>query len=113
MYFLYSKIQDTPKNQKEKDFVTYNNYNRFNKDLEQRSLNIRENKVSGIYVDGLTEYIVENVYDCTSILKKGETNRKKRLTKSNEMSSRSHTIFVLTFEWTKINKNGTLKVKFI
>jgi hypothetical protein len=89
------------------------NNNAFNKDLDQRFLNIREDKISGVYVEGLTDFIVENVYDCVSILKKGESNRKKRQTTKNEMSSRSHTLLMLTFDDNKINKNGTIKVRTI
>jgi hypothetical protein len=85
-----------------------NNYNT-NK-LDGKSLNIREDKINGIYVEGLSEYIVENVYDCLGLLKKGEKNRKKRHTKKNEMSSRSHTVFMLLVEGNVINKEGTLKV---
>jgi hypothetical protein len=73
-------------------------------------LNIREDKINGIYVDGLSEYIVENVYECLNLLKKGEKNRKKRMTNKNEMSSRSHTVLMLLFEGDKLNKNGTLRV---
>jgi hypothetical protein len=75
-----------------------------------KSLSIREDKVNGIFVEGLTEFIVENVYDCMNLLKRGEMNRKKRYTKKNEMSSRSHTVFNMVFENNKINKQGTLKV---
>lgn len=74
-------------------------------------MNIREDKISGIYVEGLTEYIVENVFDCVNLLKKGEKLRKTGYTKKNEMSSRSHTIFVLLFESGKVHKNGTVKVE--
>jgi hypothetical protein len=93
------------------------NFNTYMKDVHrpeifnQKSLNIRESKVNGIYVEGLTEYIVENVYDCINLLKRGEKNRKKRQTGKNEMSSRSHTIFMFMFEGATVNKNGTLKVK--
>jgi len=89
------------------------NNNAFNKDLDQRHLNIREDKINGVYVEGLTDFIVENVYDCVGLLKKGESNRKKRQTTKNEMSSRSHTLLMLTFDDNKINKNGTIKVKMI
>ncbi len=85
-----------------------NNYNT-NK-LDGKSLNIREDKISGIYVEGLSEYIIDNVYDCLALLKKGEKNRKKRHTNKNEMSSRSHTVFMLFVEGNVINKEGTLKV---
>ena len=86
------------------------NNNQFQNKLQEKSLNIREDKLSGIYVDGLSEYIVESVYECLNLLKKGERNRKKRCTSKNEMSSRSHTVFMLMFASDKLNKNGTLRV---
>ena len=73
-------------------------------------MNIREDKISGIYVEGLTEYVCENVFDCINLLKRGEKFRKTNKTRKNEMSSRSHTIFIMIFESGKIHQNGTLKV---
>jgi len=86
------------------------NHNSLNRELDQKNLIIRENKFEGIYLEGLTEYIVDSIYDCVNLLKKGEINRKKRDTSKNEMSSRSHTIFTLTLDDNKINRRGTIKV---
>jgi len=61
-------------------------------------LNVREDKYTGIYVDGLTEYVVTNMKDCLLLLKRGEKNRVKRSTKMNISSSRSHSIFQLLIE---------------
>lgn len=83
------------------------------KEGKEKRLNIREDKISGIYVEGLTEYVVENVFDCVSLLKKGEKLRKIGQTRKNEMSSRSHTIFTLLFESGKVFKNGVVKVNFL
>lgn len=58
-----------------------------------KPLKVREDKYQGIYVEGLTEYVVENINDCMDLLKVGEANRVKRSTKMNLMSSRSHSIF--------------------
>jgi kinesin family protein 3/17 len=58
-----------------------------------KPLKIREEKVQGIYVEGLTEYVVENMEECMNLLRIGEDNRIKRATKMNLMSSRSHSIF--------------------
>ncbi len=93
-----------------KDEVKFLNKQDFTKQGKQRSLNIREDRINGIYVEGLSEYIVENVFDCVNLLKKGEKLRKTGHTRKNEMSSRSHTIFILLFESGKVNKNGTIKV---
>lgn len=37
-----------------------------------KPLKIREDKINGIYVEGLTEYVVENVQDCMDLLSVGE-----------------------------------------
>ena len=58
----------------------------------------------------MTEYVCENVFDCINLLKRGEKFRKTSQTRKNEMSSRSHTIFIMIFEGGKIHQNGTLKV---
>lgn len=73
--------------------------------IKQKALAIREDKINGIYLDGVNEIEIDNFYDCFSILKEGEKNRKKRQTNKNEMSSRSHTIFTINLT---INKNGIL-----
>lgn len=72
-------------------------------------LNIREDKYSGIYVEGLTEYVVTNVRDCFALLKRGEKNRVTRHTSANINSSRSHSIFQLLVETDTVDKRGMLK----
>ena len=72
-------------------------------------LNIREDKLSGLYVEGLTEYIVTNTADCFMLLKRGERNRMTRHTKSNISSSRSHSIFQLIVETDEVDKRGMLR----
>jgi kinesin family protein 11 len=73
---------------------------------------LREDKETGIYIEGVNELIVENVYDCMNLLKKGERLRKVSQTRKNEMSSRSHTIFMISICKDKIDSNGNLKVNF-
>jgi len=73
-------------------------------------LNIREDPITGIFVENLTEYITEDLKDCLNLLKYGEIYRKTRQTKKNDMSSRSHTIFKLTIQSDSISKNGSIKV---
>ena len=74
-----------------------------------KALRIRENKLYGIYVEGLAEFIVENSEDCYLLLSKGDKNRAVRQTKFNHHSSRSHTIFQLLVESDKANKHGVMK----
>lgn len=59
----------------------------------EKPLNIREDKHSGIFVEGQSEYAVTNAADCFTLLKRGEASRITRQTRSNIHSSRSHTIF--------------------
>jgi hypothetical protein len=56
---------------------------------------------------------VEGVYDCMGLLKKGERMRKVALTRKNEMSSRSHTIFMISIAKDKVDSSGNLKVNII
>ena len=72
-------------------------------------LMVRENKLSGIYVQGLTEYVVTNMDDCLTLLFRGERNRITRQTRLNMFSSRSHTVFQLLLEHTKVDAQGKLK----
>ncbi len=69
---------------------------------------IREDKFSGIFVEGLSEYVVTNSHDCFVLLKRGESNRITRQTSSNIHSSRSHTIFQLLVESDQANERGML-----
>lgn len=70
---------------------------------------IRENKFNGIFVQGLTEYVVTNMEECLSLLFRGERNRIIRQTRLNMFSSRSHTIFQLQFENTKVDSKGKIR----
>jgi len=58
-----------------------------------KPLQIREDKHNGIFVEGQSEYVVNNAQDCFMLLKRGEQSRITRQTSSNIHSSRSHTIF--------------------
>jgi hypothetical protein len=65
---------------------------------QTKALVIREDKFTGIFVEGLSEYVVNSAQDCYILLKRGERNRITRQTKGNIHSSRSHTIFQLLIE---------------
>ena len=76
-------------------------YNEYISDLlipEKKNLNIRENKKKGIYVEGLSEWLVNNPNDIYTLLGKGTDNRAIASTTMNEISSRSHAIFIITLE---------------
>jgi hypothetical protein len=77
-------------------------------------LQIREDKLNGIYVEGLSEYLVSNSLDAYALLKRGEKNRIIRSTKANIESSRSHSIFQLYIEYedSKLQKIYKTKLNF-
>ena len=68
-----------------------------------KPLTIREDQFSGIYVEGLTEYVVMGTRDCFALMKRGERNRITRNTKANVSSSRSHSIFQLLVETERVD----------
>ena len=90
-------------------FSTYMKNITTEKPIKLKPLNIRENKDCGVYIEGVTEIEIQNFYDCFTLLKQGEKQRKKRQTNKNEMSSRSHTIFIINI--IKIDEGKTLRSK--
>lgn len=73
-----------------------------------KALNIREDKYTGIFVEGQSEYVVTNASDCFLLLRRGEANRITRQTRSNIHSSRSHTIFQILVESDTADDRGML-----
>ncbi|KAG6471084.1 hypothetical protein ZIOFF_072181 [Zingiber officinale] len=67
------------------------------------SLHLREDIRKGIYVENLTEYVVENANDVLKLLIQGASNRKMASTNMNHESSRSHTVCTCIIEsrWDK------------
>lgn len=70
---------------------------------------IRENKYNGIYVQGLSEFVVTSMEECLTLLFRGERNRIIRQTRLNMFSSRSHTIFKIIVEHAKVDQRGNLR----
>ena len=78
-------------------------------DISRINLNIREDNIKGIYVDGCSERYVGCPNDVLALLELGSSNRAQAATNMNEHSSRSHSIFILTINQT--NKNdGSSKI---
>ncbi|KAM1302425.1 hypothetical protein ACFX2H_013355 [Malus domestica] len=67
-------------------------------DPNQKSLQIREDVKSGVYVENLTEECVRTMKDVTQLLIKGLSNRRTGSTSINAESSRSHTVFTCVVE---------------
>lgn len=76
-------------------------YNEIITDLlkkEMTSLQIREDKKKGIFVEGLSEWVVKSPHDIYNLMKDGMRNRATAATKMNDVSSRSHAIFIIIVE---------------
>ena len=69
-----------------------------NSDEIHKQLQVREDKVLGIHVEGLQEFQIQSKYDALHLMQQGEANRSTRATVMNQNSSRSHSIFQLKFE---------------
>jgi kinesin family protein 5 len=69
-------------------------------DVSRVNLNIREDSIKGIYVDGASERYVGCPNDVLTLLELGSANRAQAATNMNEHSSRSHSIFILTINQT-------------
>ena len=80
--------------------------------INQKSLEILENKKLGIFIQGLSQIVVNSLEDCINILIKGEENRKKRQTNKNELSSRSHILFIVNLQSKNPDEKGYIKVKY-
>jgi len=65
------------------------------KNINNSNLNIREDNLKGIYIEGLSEYYVCSPEEIISLLEIGNNNRAQSFTNMNEHSSRSHFIFIL------------------
>ncbi|XP_014509145.1 kinesin-like protein KIN-12C [Vigna radiata var. radiata] len=67
------------------------------------NLQLREDLKKGVYVENLTEYRVETVYDVLRLLLQGTANRKVAATHMNCESSRSHSVFtcIIESQWEK------------
>ena len=80
--------------------------------INQKSLQILEDKKLGIFIQGLSQNVVNSFEDCIKILIKGEENRKKRQTNKNELSSRSHILFIVKLQSKNPDEKGYIKVKY-
>lgn len=84
-------------------------YNEIISDLlkvERTSLQIREDKKKGVFVEGLSEWAVRSPNEVYALMQKGAQCRATATTKMNDLSSRSHAVFIIIVEqMTLLNKN--------
>lgn len=65
---------------------------------DRGSLQIREEKRRGVFVEGLSEWAVRSPSDICTLMQKGQTSRATASTKMNDISSRSHAVFIIIIE---------------
>jgi len=76
-------------------------YNEVVSDLlrtDRSNLHIREDKKKGVFVEGLSEWPVRTPHEIYGLIQKGTNARATAATKMNDMSSRSHAIFIIIVE---------------
>lgn len=66
-------------------------------DPTKDNLKVHEEKGKGVYVADVTETYVASAEDVYAVMKIGTSNRSISATLMNAESSRSHSIFILTF----------------
>ncbi|KAJ8668704.1 hypothetical protein QAD02_010367 [Eretmocerus hayati] len=80
------------------------------KDQNQK-LDVKERPDIGVYVKDLSGYVVNNADDLDRIMSIGNKNRAVGSTAMNECSSRSHAIFTVTVESSRMGEDGQQHVK--
>ena len=76
-------------------------YNEVISDLlkpERVNLQIREDKKRGVYVEGLSEWVVRTPDEIYGLMERGAAQRATGSTRMNELSSRSHAVFIVIVE---------------
>ena len=78
--------------------------------MQTENLKIREDTKQGVYVEGLSEEIVDSAPILNEIVMKGISSRHIGSTSMNKESSRSHSILTLIIE-SKCSKEGMINIK--
>jgi len=76
-------------------------YNEVVSDLlrtDRTNLHIREDKKKGVFVEGLSEWAVRSPHEIYALIQKGALSRATAATRMNDMSSRSHAVFIIIVE---------------
>mmetsp|Transcript_27992 Transcript_27992/g.39814 ORF Transcript_27992/g.39814 Transcript_27992/m.39814 type:complete len:989 (+) Transcript_27992:106-3072(+) len=79
----------------------------------KNNLTVREDKIKGIYIAGVTEEYVTSVEELLGIMSVGASNRAVAATGMNEGSSRSHSVFTITVSQKDIITNATKSGKLV
>ena len=76
---------------------------------DRNNLAIREDKKRGVFVEGLSEWVVRSPEEIYGLMERGGAMRATGSTKMNEISSRSHAVFIIIAEQsttTYVDKSG-------
>jgi kinesin family protein 3/17 len=73
---------------------------------DRTSLQIREDKKRGVFVEGLSEWAVRSPVEIYSLMQRGAMVRATASTKMNDVSSRSHAVFIIIVEQMTIAQNS-------
>lgn len=65
---------------------------------DRSSLQVREDKKKGVFVEGLSEWAVRSPVEMYSLMQRGAMSRTTATTKMNDLSSRSHAVFIIIVE---------------
>lgn len=65
---------------------------------EKEKLMIREEPKKGIFIAGVSSFAVRSPEEMIELIKKGARSRATAKTNMNELSSRSHAVFIITIE---------------
>ena len=65
---------------------------------ERTNLSIREDKRRGVFVEGLSEWVVRTPREIYELIKRGSLERATGSTRMNAVSSRSHGVFIIITE---------------
>lgn len=88
-------------------------YNEVISDLlktDRTSLNIREDKKKGVFVEGLSEWAVRSPNEIYSLMQKGAMSWNTAQTNMNDVSSRSHAVFLIIVEQMRVDGDKQIKV---
>ena len=77
------------------------------------NLQVREDKVKGIYIAGVTEEYVTSQEELLGIMSAGAMNRAVAATGMNEGSSRSHSVFTITISQRDVTTASTKSGKLV
>ena len=91
-------------------------YNEVISDLlrtERTNLHIREDKKKGVFVEGLSEWVVRTPSEIYSLIQKGAQARATASTRMNDVSSRSHAVFIIIVEQMVISDDNSEEGKEI